>query len=113
MANRREIHRKVIESQGSETSDLVGVLKQGMHHNAHNSYSLGITAESMSGGGIEGVKNSVTERSALVERHMRDAQNALEEMYQVAKERGYEDIIQIFEREYHVGKARSFNPNNN
>ena len=94
-----------MESQGGEASDLTGVLRQGMHHNAPNSYHLAIMATAFTGG-LEECMDAVTGRAALVDRHMRDAQTALEEIYQVAKDKGYAEITEIFEREYHVGHGR-------
>ena len=95
-----------MESQGREASDLMGVLRQGMHHNAPNSYHLAIMITAALTGGLEECMDAVTGRAALVQRHMRDAQTALEEIYQVAKDKGYKEITEIFEREYHVGHGR-------
>ena len=69
------IYKEIMESQGGITGNLLEVLKQGMHHNK---------------------EIPVIKRTALVQRHMRDAQTALEHIYEVAKNRGYKDITDIF-----------------
>ena len=96
-----------MESQGREASDLTEVLRWGMHHNAPNSYHLEIIATTSSIECLEKCMDAVTGRAALVQRHMRDAQTALEEIYQVAKDKGYSEITEIFEREYNVGHGSS------
>jgi predicted DNA-binding protein (UPF0278 family) len=106
MDNGLEIYEKIMESQGGKTGDLLEVLTQGMHHNAPNSYHLAITAQAFTGG-LEDIKDVVTERSALVQRHMRDAQQALRKIYQIAKDKGYKEITEIFEKEYHIGHAQT------
>lgn len=96
------IQRKVLESKGSEKSDLLGVLRQALHHNAANSYHLGMTVGFMSGD-ENAVFDSVSTRAALVDRHVLDAQRALEELRELAKTKGYKDITAIFEKTYFVG----------
>ncbi len=111
------IYRQIMESQGRKTGNLLEVLKQGMYHNEPNLYCASILAahlevelEDMNSeitGGLDSCVLPVIKRAALVQRHMRDAQTALEEIYEVAKNRGHKDIIDIFEREYHIGHISS------
>jgi len=99
------LYKRIIESQGERTAELLEVLRQGIHHNLPNSYHIAILAKALTGG-LEEALYVVTERAALVERHMRDAQQAFEEVYKVAKDKGYKEITEIFEREYRIGHPR-------
>jgi len=99
-----ERYQRIMDSQGAEESDLLGVLDQALHHNFPNTYHLGLMT-GMLIGDKKMVFNSVTDRVALVNRHIRDAQNALREIYNLAKDRGYKDITDIFERTYHIGHS--------
>jgi ubiquinone/menaquinone biosynthesis C-methylase UbiE len=109
MENTTRIFREIMESQGGEECDLLRVLERGMHHNVPNSYHIGIMAEALSGD-MDRVYDSVTARAALVQRHMQDAQKALEEIKRVAEERGYKEILDIFDRTYHVGHSHLVKP---
>ncbi|MDO8508738.1 MAG: hypothetical protein Q7S27_03585 [Nanoarchaeota archaeon] len=99
-----ERYKRIMDSQGSEESDLLGVLEQALHHNFPNTYHLGLRVGLMTGDESM-IFNSVTDRVALVNRHVRDAQSALRKIYDVAKEKGYKEITDIFERTYHIGHS--------
>ncbi len=99
-----EIQKKILKSRGAEKSNLLGVLKQALHHNAANTYHLGMMVGLMQGDD-NAVYDSVTARTALVDRHVIDAQKALEEIYSKAKEKGCREITDIFERTYFVGHS--------
>lgn len=96
------LYQKIIETRGGSEGCLLEVLEQALHHNLPNSFHLGIAA-GVAQGGIDGAFYSVTQRVALVNRHITDAQTALHEIYTVAKSKGYKEIIDVFERTYHIG----------
>ena len=102
--NERTIVEKIMNSKGSEKTNLLGVLDQATHHNAPNSYHLGMGVARLTGR-FEDAEETVTTRCTLVQRHIRDAQEALKKIYSKAKEKGYREITEIFEREYFVGHS--------
>jgi hypothetical protein len=101
-----DTYKDALEARGGEASDLMGVIPQALHHNFPNSFSLGILAGELEGG-YDAVMKNVASRVGLVNRHIGQVQGALRDIRNCATERGYEDILEIFNREYHIGHAWS------
>ncbi len=114
MTNETEekIYREAMNSEGRERTNLLGVLRKGMHHNLSSSYSFTVhlvlleCLSDLERGGKhleDTLSDEISARAGLIQRHMRDAQHALQEIYELAKQQGYTDIVSIFEKEYKVG----------
>jgi hypothetical protein len=103
-----EIYKETMSEQGSKKTNLLGVLQKGMGHNHPSAHHLGIiTISGQFGMPVhDEVIKTVTYRTALIQRHMSQAQGALKEIYELAKKNGHKDIVDIFERDYFVGHAK-------
>jgi|SRR3989344_6102065 len=100
----QKIFEEIMNSTGREKGNLLRVLNKAMIHNLPNAYRSSIHTVIIEGDHLENnITDEVALRAGLIQRHMRDAQNALTEIYKLAKKNGYTDIAQIFEREYRVG----------
>ncbi len=95
-------YREALDTRGSQKTNLLGVLRKALHHNDPNTFYMGMVASAM-GKLLTNPSETMAERVGLVSRHMTETQEALEEIYRVAQEKGYTEITDIFEREYLVG----------
>ena len=100
------IYEETMNSRGEDIGKLLDILKQGMSHNDLSNccfiFELAFSRED--------IYENILMSSSLIQRHMRDAQEALEEIFHVAQKKGYSDIIAIFEREYLVGRPQRVIP---
>ena len=103
MTEGSKAYQKAVKSEGSEKTNLLGVLKKGLSQGSSNGYENALQGAWLEGGRREDFARFVCGRAGLVGRHMEGAQEALQEIYEVAKEKGYGDITEIFGRTYHVG----------
>ncbi len=106
MGNICKVYKGTIELKDKDKSDLLGVLKQGIECNYIDAYNAIVTEAFFQGDGLEKIMRKLGIRSALVQRHMITVQNALKEIYKIAKNGEYKDITEIFERGYPVRHSK-------
>lgn len=92
----------MLNSRGSEETNLLGVLQKALHHAGPQKVGMCIRLAEMEGKMEEAIVD-LSGRMGLISRHMLDVQKSLKEIYDIAQKKEYTEIKDVFERKYLVG----------
>ncbi len=92
-------HKKILKQNNGKKDNLLKILKQALLENNPKYYFLAMDSR-INQGNLDGVFEEVGVKVALTNKAIITTQRALRGIYNIARKKGYTEIVEIIEKEY-------------